>query len=1102
MKNGDGKNSSDQIGEFLPWQGQQQFDESFDLSPVSSRYSSCGESEFDRYCSANSVMGTPSMCSSVGPFRDAESEFGSFRSLDGFSLGGSFERKFDDKKVSELSKRIESSDARIGLERRNGLGIGRGLVRNDGAVNLNDDSTGFMDFGVEGRAGEIPDLSNALDEGLYGEDGGGRVLKWDCATSGVMLSSDNDPVLQKENVEADQEAVSTSGVAVLNGDSHCSTSIDRVDSCLVNTETDTGFDVVNGGRSSDEGEASSRYEYSEGEDSLFGYGTGDEKQVDSYDKRIIGYPQDKIRENENALRMNSSVAFGSDDWDDYMQETCANPITSMAPDDLWVQKQITAGNDTNILHSTYASSNRLQNTSLLVQQEGAINVLTNGNQVQDANELNSDIESYSTESLLKCGKAGEKYTCTDNYKSVSLSQPADLPQMCPERDLYVKEHDLLVEDLALKAGLNIGENKLKGVHLCTSTKEENSILYFSESENDENTKQQLNSPSEDTLSQLHSSPVEASEVLLKESLEDQISNSLQAQNNLNRTIKEFPAPNHPVPVEVGSHKTNEYYDELVHEMEDILLDSNESHGARFVQSNRSSLSQISMPLRDGGSTASTSSSENANVLMNRPLRIDKVDVVGARQKNGNVSLSERLVGVKEYTVYKLQVWSGEDTWEVERRYRDFCTLYRRLKALFSDQGWTLPSPWSSVERESRKIFGNASPAVIAERSVLIKDCLQSLINSQFSSSHSSPLVWFLSPTKDDPCLLASGSEMLQSTLPTGDGVGSISAFGTTISLVVKIWPSKSKKQILEAQHYTCSGCHKHFDDGKTRIQDLAQTLGWGNPRLCEYSGQLFCASCHTNETAVLPARVLHSWDFTQYPVSQMAKYYLDSIHDQPMLCVSAVNPLLLSKVPALQLVTNVRKKIGAMLPYVRCPFRRTIFIGLGSRRYLLESNDFFALRDLIDLSRGVFAALPVMVENVSEKILEHITEQCLVCCNVGVPCNARQACEDPSSLIFPFQEGEVERCRSCKVVFHKPCYKKIATCPCGAHITKRLESKDSMDTGGDAYGTLDMLNRQDDSWSSANFLSGLFSKAKLEKLFGHKDHDNIISMGSLPSSSL
>lgn len=54
--------------------------------------------------------------------------------------------------------------------------------------------------------------------------------------------------------------------------------------------------------------------------------------------------------------------------------------------------------------------------------------------------------------------------------------------------------------------------------------------------------------------------------------------------------------------------------------------------------------------------------------------------------------------------------------------------------------------------------------------------------------------------------------------------------------------------------------------------------------------------------------------------------------------------------------------------------------------------------------RTIFVAvLPVIVETVSRKILGHLTEQCLICCDVGVPCGARQACDDPSSLIFPFQ---------------------------------------------------------------------------------------------------
>lgn len=76
---------------------------------------------------------------------------------------------------------------------------------------------------------------------------------------------------------------------------------------------------------------------------------------------------------------------------------------------------------------------------------------------------------------------------------------------------------------------------------------------------------------------------------------------------------------------------------------------------------------------------------------------------------------------------------------------------------------------------------------------------------------------------------------------------------------------------------------------------------------------------------------------------------------QPMLCVSAVSPFLFTKVPTLQHVANIRNRIRTVLPYVRCPFRRSINKGLGSRRYLLDSNDFFALKDLIDLSKGVFS---------------------------------------------------------------------------------------------------------------------------------------------------
>lgn len=93
--------SSDPFGSIKPDGG--------DASPASaSQHSSCGESEFERYFSATSVMGTPSICSgSFGPsFNDCiKSDVGSLKSSDNFSLGPkSFHFGFDDNRNLEDQK--------------------------------------------------------------------------------------------------------------------------------------------------------------------------------------------------------------------------------------------------------------------------------------------------------------------------------------------------------------------------------------------------------------------------------------------------------------------------------------------------------------------------------------------------------------------------------------------------------------------------------------------------------------------------------------------------------------------------------------------------------------------------------------------------------------------------------------------------------------------------------------------------------------------------------------------------------------------------------------------------------------------------------------
>lgn len=93
------------------------------------------------------------------------------------------------------------------------------------------------------------------------------------------------------------------------------------------------------------------------------------------------------------------------------------------------------------------------------------------------------------------------------------------------------------------------------------------------------------------------------------------------------------------------------------------------------------------------------------------------------------------------------------------------------------------------------------------------------------------------------------------------------------------------------------------------------------------------------------------------------------------------------------------------------------------------------------------------------------------------------------------QASEVERCTSCESLFHKPCFRKLTNCPCGAHL--RVE--ESVSYRGSA---LDLLGKRSDSGLSVGLFSGLFARAKPEKTREHKDGDNVILMGSLPSTSL
>ena len=143
--------------------------------------------------------------------------------------------------------------------------------------------------------------------------------------------------------------------------------------------------------------------------------------------------------------------------------------------------------------------------------------------------------------------------------------------------------------------------------------------------------------------------------------------------------------------------------------------------------------------------------------------------------------------------------------------------------------------------------------------------------------------------------------------------------GTSIRLHFDLLPSCSELQLWNRQAGRCFGCHEALPSMLPQPQSGAQGEGrpapsegssaimggylWrsgisvspppdsaAGPRVCWYTGGLYCSECHRQQTAVLPSRVLRSWDFVPRPVCCVAHDYLVAIRDQPLLCITAINP--------------------------------------------------------------------------------------------------------------------------------------------------------------------------------------------------------------------
>ncbi|XP_034050640.1 pleckstrin homology domain-containing family M member 1 isoform X2 [Thalassophryne amazonica] len=208
----------------------------------------------------------------------------------------------------------------------------------------------------------------------------------------------------------------------------------------------------------------------------------------------------------------------------------------------------------------------------------------------------------------------------------------------------------------------------------------------------------------------------------------------------------------------------------------------------------------------------------------------------------------------------------------------------------------------------------------------------------------------------------------------------------------------------------------------------------GRARLCEFSGQYYCDSCHQGDTTIIPARMVHNWDITQREVSRKALHLLAEIEHEPLLNLELLNPELVKHAEPMGQAHGLRQRLRLLGEYLlTCHSRayKKLQSRIKQRTYLMESSHLYSVMDLRQIAEGHYVTyLETLVHYASDHVYH-----CDLCTQRGFIC---QMCHS-DDIIFPFQFDSTTRCKQCKAVFHLTCKVPPRSCPRCVRMKKYLE---------------------------------------------------------------
>lgn len=250
--------------------------------------------------------------------------------------------------------------------------------------------------------------------------------------------------------------------------------------------------------------------------------------------------------------------------------------------------------------------------------------------------------------------------------------------------------------------------------------------------------------------------------------------------------------------------------------------------------------------------------------------------------------------------------------------------------------------------------------------------------------------------------------------------GSLNWTPPRFQIILTVQPHNRRSEVVASQQFLCAGCGTRVEP--RYIKKL---------RYCEYLSRYFCDCCHSGSEAVIPARVLSSWDFNRYPVSDFSKHLLDSIWLEPLFDLMSVGSALFSQVKELHRFRELQNQLlGIKKLMMRCRFSKGALKEFEQLPgHLTQRPHLFSLDDLQKVKKGL---LVVQTKTVLQSALQHV-QHCQMCVAQGFIC---EDCKD-KDLIFPFQRDICKRCPGCQRYFHKHCLVEKKCLKCSYIRSKR-----------------------------------------------------------------